>query len=47
MKTGVRGWNDYQLLLVNTQGELVDNDLADESLSPEVLPTQLAPKRTS
>jgi rhodanese-related sulfurtransferase len=46
MKTGVRGWNDYQLPLVNIQGELVDIDLADESLSPAVLPTQMAPKRT-
>ena len=41
----MRGWNDYQLPLVNIQGELVDNDLADEALSPGVLPTQMAPKR--
>jgi 3-mercaptopyruvate sulfurtransferase SseA len=45
MKTGVRGWNDYELPLVNMQGEQVDIDLADESLSPPVLPTQMPPKR--
>lgn len=44
MKTGVRGWNDYELPLVNMQDEAVDIDLADEALSPPVLPTQLAPK---
>lgn len=44
MKTGVRGWNDYELPLVNAQGEPVDIDLADEALSPPVLPAQMAPK---
>jgi len=46
MKTGVRGWNDYELPLVNLQGEQVDIDLAEEILSPPVLPTQMAPKNT-
>ena len=35
--------------LLNARGSytirLVDNDLADEALSPGVLPTQMAPKR--
>lgn len=44
MKTGVRGWNDYELPLVNAQGEQVDIDLADEILNPPVLPAQMAPK---
>jgi rhodanese-related sulfurtransferase len=44
MKTGVRGWNDYELPLVDAQGAQVDIDLADEILSPPVLPTQLAQK---
>ena len=46
MKTGVRGWNDYELPLVNLQGEQVDIDLAEEILSPPVLPIQMAPKNT-
>jgi len=44
MKTGVRGWNDYELPLVNMQNEPVDIDLAEEALSPPVLPSQMAPK---
>ena len=43
LKTGVRGWNDFELPLVNNQGEPVDIDVADEALSPPVLPTQMAP----
>lgn len=46
MKTGVRGWNDYELPLVNMQGEQVDIDLADETLNPPVLPAQMLPKHT-
>lgn len=46
MKTGVRGWNDYELPLVNLHDEQVDIDLADEALSPPVLPAQMAPKTT-
>lgn len=43
MKTGVRGWNDYELPLVNAQGEPVDIDWADAHLSPSVLPDQMPP----
>lgn len=46
MKTGVRGWNDYELPLFNAQNELVDIDLADEALNPQVQPAQQAPKIT-
>jgi rhodanese-related sulfurtransferase len=46
MKTGVRGWNDFELPLVDAQGEQVDIDLADEVLSPPVLPAQMAPRTT-
>ncbi len=46
MKTGVRGWNDFELPLVNAQGEQVDIDLAESALGPPVLPAQMAPKRT-
>ena len=44
MKTGVRGWNDYELPLHNAVGEQVDIDLADEALNPPVLPVQMPPK---
>lgn len=46
LKTGVRGWNDFELPLVDAQGEQVDIDLAEEMLSPPVLPAQMAPKNT-
>lgn len=46
MKTGVRGWNDFELPLVNAQGQQVDIDLADETLNPPVLPAQMPPKNT-
>ncbi len=41
MKTGVRGWNDYELPLFNASGAPVDIDLAEEELSPPVRPEQL------
>ena len=44
MKTGVRGWNDYELPLLNQQGEQVDIDLADGELNPPVRPDQFEPK---
>lgn len=46
MKTGVRGWNDFELPLVDANGQPVDIDLADEILNPPVLPSQMAPKHT-
>ena len=44
MKTGIRGWNDYDLPLVNAQGERVDPDWAEDVLSPPVSSTQMTPK---
>ena len=44
MKTGMRGWNDYDLPLINAQGDPVDPDLAENSLNPPVLLAQMAPK---
>lgn len=44
LKTGVRGWNDYELPLHNGQGEVVDIDDADEVLANKVRPDQLEPK---
>lgn len=37
LKTGIRGWNDYELPLVDQQGELVDGDWADQLLNPPVI----------
>ena len=44
MKTGVRGWNDFELPLYNAQQEQVDIDLADELLNPPLRPDQMPPK---
>jgi rhodanese-related sulfurtransferase len=37
LKTGVRGWNDYELPLLDQNGELVDGELADQLLNPPVI----------
>ena len=44
MKTGIRGWNDYELPLHNAQGEPVDIDLADAALNPPLRSDQMLPK---
>lgn len=44
MKTGIRGWNDYELPLYNDAGEQVDIDEAEEGLNPAVRPEQMEPK---
>lgn len=44
MKTGMRGWNDFELPLVDMQGEPVDIDLAEERLSPPVRTEQMPRK---
>jgi len=46
MKTGVRGWNDYELPLVDASGAPVDIDLADQLLNPALRPEQKAPARS-
>jgi 3-mercaptopyruvate sulfurtransferase SseA len=33
MKTGLRGWNDYELPLINAMQETVDPDVVDEMLA--------------
>jgi rhodanese-related sulfurtransferase len=45
LKTGLRGWNDYEQPLVDAAGARVDSDVADGLLSPPVRPEQRAPKR--
>lgn len=44
MKTGVRGWNDYELPLFNKAGEQVDVDWAETELDPPTRPEQMQPK---
>ena len=43
LRTGVRGWNDYEQPLVDGSGKLVDTDTADGLLSPRLRPDQHKP----
>lgn len=43
MKTGIRGWNDYELPLYDNNDVQVDIDEAEEGLNPPVSPEQLGP----
>ena len=44
LKTGVRGWNDFEQPLLDEAGNAVDGDHADELLAPRVRPEQRKPK---
>ncbi len=44
LKTGVRGWNDYEQPLVDGNGSPVDVEYGDEVLVSRVLPHQQKPK---
>ncbi|HEY0719967.1 MAG TPA: rhodanese-like domain-containing protein [Gammaproteobacteria bacterium] len=44
LKTGIRGWNDFEQPLVDKAGELVDIDDADELLASKVRPEQRRPE---
>lgn len=46
LKTGVRGWNDAELPLVDAAGRPVDPDAAEVLLSPPVRAGQRRPART-
>ena len=43
LKTGLRGWNDYEQPLVNVDNQPVDPDDGDEIFTDEVSPEQMAP----
>lgn len=45
LKTGLRGWNDFEQPLVNHAGEPVDLEDADAYFTPRLRPEQLAPQR--
>ncbi|MDH5730398.1 MAG: rhodanese-like domain-containing protein [Gammaproteobacteria bacterium] len=44
LKTGLRGWNDYEQPLQNINGQPVDIDDADEFFMSKVKPEQMPPK---
>jgi rhodanese-related sulfurtransferase len=44
LKTGLRGWNDYEEELVNASGGVVDPDDADRFFTAQLRPEQRAPK---
>lgn len=44
LRTGVRGWNDYEQPLRNSDGKMLDPDEADVLLAPRVRSEQRAPK---
>ena len=42
LKTGIKGWNDSDLPLINSKGEVVDPDWADGFLTPPLRNDQLS-----
>ncbi|MFO1218367.1 MAG: rhodanese-like domain-containing protein [Burkholderiaceae bacterium] len=44
LKTGVRGWNDFDQPLVDGTGRVVDGDTAQAVLAPRVRPDQRRPR---
>ncbi|NTV99057.1 MAG: rhodanese-like domain-containing protein [Chlorobiaceae bacterium] len=45
LRTGLRGWNDYEEPMVNSRGEEVDADDADDFFTAKLRPEQRAPKK--
>ncbi len=44
LKTGMRGWSDYEQAMVDTDGKAVDDDTAIEYFTPRLRPEQLRKK---
>lgn len=44
LKTGLRGWNDYELPLEKDDGSPLDMDEADDYFTPRLAPEQMPPK---
>jgi rhodanese-related sulfurtransferase len=44
LKTGMRGWSDYDQAMVDAEGEAVDEDAAIEYFTPRLRPEQLSKK---
>ncbi|MEA3292212.1 MAG: rhodanese-like domain-containing protein [Pseudomonadota bacterium] len=45
LSTGLKGWNDFELPLVDKEGHEVDVEMADEYFEPLVRPDQIDPAR--
>ncbi|MGD9169115.1 MAG: rhodanese-like domain-containing protein [Candidatus Thiodiazotropha sp.] len=45
LKTGLRGWNDYEQPLVDKLGETVEIEQADDYFTPQLREEQLRPKQ--
>lgn len=43
LRTGIRGWNDYELPLYDRDARQLDLDTADALLAPNITPQQLGP----
>ncbi len=46
LKTGLKGWNDYDLPLVDQAGRQIDPELADRLLNPPITAEKLGPVRS-
>jgi rhodanese-related sulfurtransferase len=44
MKTGLRGWNDYELPLTDASGRMVPVEVADEYFTTRLRPDQIEPQ---
>ncbi len=44
LKTGMRGWSDYEQEMVDGNGNLVDEDAAIDYFTPKLRPEQLSKK---
>lgn len=44
LRTGLKGWNDYEQPLVNNNNQKINIDEAEIALNPKVKPEQLSPK---
>jgi rhodanese-related sulfurtransferase len=45
MKTGLRGWNDYELPLINAAGQTVPVETADDYFTTRLRPDQVEPEK--
>ncbi|PVV21488.1 MAG: sulfurtransferase [gamma proteobacterium symbiont of Ctena orbiculata] len=45
LKTGLRGWNDYEQPLVDKDGKVVEIEEADDYFTPKLREDQLRPKQ--
>lgn len=44
LRTGLRGWNNYEQALVDGDGQVVESDAAEQALAPRVRQEQLRPR---